>query len=302
LTVAREHGFQSWARLKARVEKDARSNTVELPHHKRIEDAVFVRGVELLDAGDAEGLREYLKQHPRLAQQRVAFEGGNYFRNPTLLEFIAENPIRHGKLPPNIVDVAKVILNAGVEQSALDETLMLVSTGSVARECRVQIPLIDLLCDSGADANAALQAAVLLDELEAASALVQRGARINLAVAAGLGRVEDFVKLLPNSTGEERHLALTMAADHGHLEIVKRLLEAGEDPNRYNPVGGHSHTTPLHQAAWRGHENIVHLLVERGARVDMRDLMWDGEPADWAYHGENPAIEAYLRARRKTSK
>jgi hypothetical protein len=36
-------------------------------------------------------------------------------------------------------------------------------------------------------------------------------------------------------------------------EIVRLLLDAGEDPNRYNPVGGHSHTTPLHQAAGGGH-------------------------------------------------
>jgi len=43
--------------------------------------------------------------HPKLAQQRVVFEGENYFRNPTLLEFVAENPVRRGALPPNIVEV-----------------------------------------------------------------------------------------------------------------------------------------------------------------------------------------------------
>ena len=42
----------------------------------------------------------------------MVFEGGNYFRNPTLLEFIAENPIRRGTLPENIAEVAKVILDA----------------------------------------------------------------------------------------------------------------------------------------------------------------------------------------------
>ena len=41
--------------------------------------------------------------------------------------------------------MAKVILDAGVEQGALNETLTLVATGSVPRECRLQLPLIDLL-------------------------------------------------------------------------------------------------------------------------------------------------------------
>jgi peptide-methionine (S)-S-oxide reductase len=74
--------------------------------------------------------------------QHVVFEGGNYFHNPTLLEFAAENPVRHGKLPRNILEVAKVILEAGVEQSALNETLLLVATGRVPRECDVQLGLI----------------------------------------------------------------------------------------------------------------------------------------------------------------
>src|SRR4029077_8501831 len=139
LAIAREYGFGSWARLKAHVEKPALSDRLNLPYHERIEDATFRRAVELLDAGDLAGLRTHLNQHPNLRRQHVTFEGGNYFRHPTLLEFIAENPVRHGTLPSNIVRVAKVILDAGVEQSALNETLMLVSTGSVVRECRLQL-------------------------------------------------------------------------------------------------------------------------------------------------------------------
>jgi hypothetical protein len=296
LAIAREYGFPSWARLKSHIAKPTLANQLDLPHHKRIEDPVFRHAVDLLDAGDAAGLRAYLKQHPKLARRHVTFEGGNYFRNPTLLEFVAGNPVRHKTLPANILEVARVILDAGVEQAALNETLVLVSTGSVPRECRVQIPLIDLLCDHGADPDAALEITVVVGELEAANALIARGSRIHLPIAARLGRMAEFLQLLPSSTGEERHLALTVAADLGQFEIVKLLLEAGVDPNRYNPVGGHSHTTPLHQAAWRGYEKIVRLLVAHGARLDIRDLLWNATPADWAEHGGWKEIEAYLRA------
>jgi ankyrin repeat protein len=48
-----------------------------------------------------------------------------------------------------------------------------------------------------------------------------------------------------------------LAAQHGQVEIVRLLLDAGEDPNRYNPVGGHSHCTPLHQAAGYGPSELV---------------------------------------------
>ena len=68
------------------------------------------------------------------------------------------------------------------------------------------------------------------------------------------------------------------------------------DPNRYNPVGGHSHTTPLHQASGAGHDAVVRLLVECDAKLDMKDILWQAIPADWAGHGGKQEIEAYLRA------
>jgi hypothetical protein len=295
LTIARESGFPSWARLKRHIEKPRLTDQLNLPHHERIEDPVFRRAVDLIDAGDVAGLRAYLKQYPKLAHQHVAFEGWNYFHNPTLLEFIAENPIRHGKLPANIVEIAKVILDAGPAEAELNETLMLVATGSVPRECRIQFPLIDLLCDHGADANSAIHAAALHGELEAAHTLIRRGARIDLPVAAALGRTEDFRRLLPDAGKDDRHLALALASQFGHVEIVRLLLDADEDPNRYNPVGGHSHSTPLHQAAANGNEEMVRLLVERGARLDMKDILWHGTPAGWAAHEGKLRVEAYLR-------
>ena len=120
---------------------------------------------------------------------------------------------------------------------------------------------------------------------DAAMALAKRGARIDLPEAAGLGLADNARRLVPSADAEARHSALALAAQHGGAEIVRILLAAGEDPNRYNPEGHHPHATPLHQAVLGGHEAVARLLVERGARLDIRDTIWDGTPLGWAQHG-----------------
>jgi ankyrin repeat protein len=99
---------------------------------------------------------------------------------------------------------------------------------------------------------------------------------------------------------EERRLAFALAAQFGHANIVEMLLDAGEDPNGYNPVGAHSHSTPLHQAALAGHHDVVRLLVEHGARLDVKDTIWQGTPEGWATHARKTDIAEYLRARKKS--
>jgi len=216
-----------------------------------------------------------------------------------VLEFVAENPVRRGTLPKNIVDVARVILDAGPDQVSRDTTLALAATGSVALERGATVPLIELLCEFGADPNEAINAAALHGSLLAVRALLKQGARMTLPVAAALNDVELVRRLLATATKRERHLALAMASQIGWIDVMRVLLEAGEDPNRYNPLGGHSHTTPLHQAALIGNEALVRLLLERGADVTMRDLMWGGSPADWARHEGHAELEAYLRGLEK---
>ncbi len=300
LTIAREHGFPSWPRMKQRIETPTLADRLDLPHHERIEDAAFRHAIDLLDAGDVDALRAHLKQHPALARQHVDLEGTNYFRHPTLLEFIAENPTRRGTLPKNIVEIARVILEAGTTQAALDETLMLVASSLVARESGAQRALIDLLCEHGADPNAGTRVAAIHGEFDAVEALLQQGALLDLPVAAAIARVDDARRLLPDASAEDRHWALAAASQFGHADIVRMLLDAGEDPNRYNPVGGHSHSTPLHQAALGGHLDVAQLLVERGARLDWKDTMWGGTPADWARHAGKSEVEKYLREEEST--
>jgi hypothetical protein len=298
LAIAREYGFPSWTRLKAHIEKSAHAD-LQPPHHERIADPAFSRAVELLDSGDADGLHAHLNHHPGLVHQRVLFEGGNYFSNPSLLEFAAENPIRHGSLPSSIVQVAKVILDAGgkADSASIESTLTLVCSGKVPRECNVQVPLIDLLCDYGADPNSSMLPALVHGELEAVVALIRRGAKIDLTLSAATGRTQAVRQLLQSASDEDRHRALALAAQHGHAEIVRLLLDAGEDPNRYNPMGCHSHSTPLHQAVLYGHEAVVRLLVERGAKLDIKDILFQGTPLGWAKYARHIEIEKYLQAK-----
>ena len=101
--------------------------------------------------------------------------------------------------------------------------------------------------------------------------------------------MDDAARLLPSADAEARHRALSLAAQHGHSEVVRLLLDAGEDPNRYNLEGNHAHSTPLHQAVLTGSEAVVRLLVERGARLDIRDTIWQGTPLGWALYGGGTA-------------
>jgi ankyrin repeat protein len=161
----------------------------------------------------------------------------------------------------------------------------------------VQIALIDLLCDHGADPDRAMLAALGHGEFEAAYALICRGAKVDLPVTAAIGRADDARFLLPDADGDDRHRAVALSALHGHVEVVGMLLDAGEDPNRYNPIGLHGHSTPLHQAIYHGHMEVVQLLIERGARLDIRDTVSDGTPVEWAEHAGHVDIAEYVLAR-----
>jgi len=298
LSVAREYGFASWSRLKAHVEGPL-GEKLSRPYDERIEDPSFRHALDLLDRGDADALRDYLASNPRLVRQRVEFEGGNYFTDPTLLEFIAENPGRRGSMPPHALDVARAILDADGkdDRRSVDSTLELVASSNEARKGNVQLALIDLLCDYGADPNAGINAALYYGEFESVEELLRCGAALNLTIAAATDRYEDALRLLSDASAEERQRAFALAAQHGHAEILRLLLDAGEDPSRYSPVGGHSHATPLHQAALAGHEAVVRLLVERGARLDIEDIHHRATPLGWAAYAGQAAVAEYLRSR-----
>ena len=297
LTIAREYGFASWPRLKANVEEQDREWQA-LPLHDQIEDPEFREAVDLIDNGDIGRLNALIRNHPDLVARRVSFEGRNYFRNPSLLQFTAENPIRQGALPRNILEVVSLLLEIGANRDLNDvnETLGLVCSGRIVREAGVQLQIIDVLLQHGANPESALRLAVAHEEWGAAEHLLATKAILDLPVAAALGQLPEVIERFSDASIEDRHLALAWASQYGHSTTVEWLLKAGEDPNRYNPVGAHSHSTPLHQAAFAGHLDAVKSLVRHGARFDIPDVLWKGTAMNWAEHGNRSEVVAYLKS------
>ncbi len=293
--LAREYGIASWRRLRE-IAAGNLGIELDLAHHERIEDPLFRKAVDFIDEGDVDALQSLLGNYPSLITRTVEFEGGNYFQRPTLLEFVAGNPVRHDSLPDNIVSVAKLLLESGAKQhiGPIDYTLGLVCSGRVMRESGAQLSMIDLLCEYGANPDGAISTALGHGEFEAAEALIKRGARVDLPVAAAMGLIDNASELLPAASSEQRHQALALSTQHGQVAIVELLLVAGEDPNRYNPVGYHAHSTPLHQAAIAGHFQTVKVLVGHGARADIPDIHFKASARDWASHGGYERIAKFL--------
>lgn len=265
----------------------------------------FEKAADAVVSGDVGTLRSMLRGAPELVRERSARA-----HRATLLHYVAANGVEdeRQRTPANALEIARMLLDAGAEVDAVARMYdaeattmdMLVSSAHPAA-AGLQAALAELLLDYGADINrrgkngqTPVVTALAFGYLDTAKLLADRGATLSFEALAGLGR--DIRAALAETDGASRHAALALAAQHGHSAIVEILLDAGEDPNRYNPPGYHGHSTPLHQAVAGGHLDVVKLLVRRGARVDIRDSVYDGTPLDWAIHLKNESVAEYLRA------
>ena len=297
LVIAQDYHLATWDDVTTFARKAAGD-----PEVQRFESAV-----EAVVGGDLDGLQRMLREHPELVTSRSARR-----HRATLLHYIGANGVENvrQKTPDNALAIAKLLLDSGAEADALASmydqlctTMSMLVTSTHPAEKGLQAPLAELLLDYGAELEgpgsewrSTLMATLTFGYTDTARAMHRRGATLYLNSAAGLGLIDDVRRLLPGSSAEVRHSALALAAQHGHPEAVRLLLDAGEDPSRYNPEGHHSHSTPLHQAVWSGHLDVVKLLVERGARLDLRDKVYEGTPLGWAEYGDKQEIAAYLKS------
>ena len=307
LALARWYHFADWPRLTEYVEAVRQPGSAVWR---------FERAVEAVIDGDIATLKDLLRQDPALTHARSTRV--THFDPPVhgamLLHYVASNGVEgyRQRSPKNAADVAATLLDAGADPDALCDlygskctTMALLVSSTPPKNAGVQVPVLHVLIDHGAAVTpkgegswtSPVTTALVFGMKDAAAALVERGAPVDtLQAAAGLGREADVTRMLPSASSDERHRALALAAQLGQPRIVELLLDAGEDPNRYNPPGTHSHTPPLHQAVAAGHLDVVKLLVERGARLDIRDTIYQGTPLGWANYCEKPEIAKYLEA------
>ena len=275
---------------------------------------VFERAVEAVIDGDTATLAALLQAHPELVRARSTrvTQGDPPVHGATLLHYLAANGVEdeRQRSPKNALEIAKLLLEGGADPNALSSaygsrctTMSLLVSSTPPAKAGVQIPLLNVLIDYGAAVTpngeglwtSPLITALVFGFADAARTLVERGAPIDtLAAAAGLGHLQQVKEMMPSADGDDRHRALALAAQLGHPGIVMLLLEAGEDPNRFNPPGTHAHSTPLHQAICAGHLDVVTALIEKGARLDIEDKIHRATPLGWAEYCNRPEIARYL--------
>ena len=113
--------------------------------------------------------------------------------------------------------------------------------------------------------------------LEAMAFLLARGARIDADPYRGTGLLWATVK--------------------SGVDAVRWLLDHGADVNRRATFGGPGHgqgVTALHLAAQGGHLEVARLLIERGADTAVKDDLFASTPGGWARHFGQEQVAALL--------
>ena len=274
-------------------------------------DSLFQQAVLAIDTGNVNLLKQLLENNPELASERLRSPGswltdqiGNaldsFFKDPYLLWFVSEDAVRNKTLPLNIATIAGIIIEKARTEKAkslqeqLDYAIRLVAWSWVARECGVQIDLLNVMIDAGASTDGVSNDALVNGNFAAAEQLIKRGAKLTLPTALCLGRWSEANMLASMAVDKQKQFSLVLAALNGKAEAVARVMSYGVNINEPSQHL-YSHATPLHHAVWSGSLDTVKLLVEAGAKLDTRDTIYDGTPLDWAEYAKKEEIAIFLR-------
>jgi ankyrin repeat protein len=294
--IARSHGFATWARF---------SKHLNGLNEKSSAIARFEAAADAIIKGDIKTLKRLLRDDPRLVHARSTRQ-----HRATLLHYVSANGVEgyRQKTPANIVEIAEVLLKAGAEVDAEADvygggstTLGLVATSVHPFRAGVQNPLLQLLLDYGAkidhktgagNRQSSVLGALANGRPEAAAYLAERGARLNLDAAAGVGRLDVVKSFFKDKTtpGKKRlQSAFVHASGGGHKDVVEFLLNKGVDL----AYGGADGQTPLHWAVIFGQLETVKLLLKYKPPLESRNMYGGtvlGQTMWSAAHGGNPKV------------
>ncbi|MBX7083223.1 MAG: ankyrin repeat domain-containing protein [Nannocystaceae bacterium] len=158
------------------------------------------------------------------------------------------------------------------------------------------------LLDAGADPNArahfhggpgrsALALARRVGALDVAQMLIDRGARddepsafadlLAACTAGDMTRARQCMPSIDTGRGSGDVAAFIEIVGRGDPRPVAALVAAGVPVAATNHLGH----TALHWAAWRGHADVVRVLLAAGAPIEAREDQFRGTPLAWAAHG-----------------
>jgi ankyrin repeat protein len=302
--IARSHGFDSWTKFSKHLHGLTQKNSAT---------ARFEAAADAIVKGDIKTLERLLRDDPQLIHARSTREHG-----ATLLHYTSANGVEgyRQQTPPNIVEIAALLLKNGAEVDAEADvygggatTLGLAATSVHPYRAGVQNQLMQLLLDHGSEIDhktaGGNQENSVMSALDngrgpAAVYLADRGARLNLLSAAGVGRV-DVVKGYFNEDGTRKaktsqkqvQRAFLYACNWGRNNVIEFLLDKGIDLED----GGEGGQTGLHCAAIGGHIDTVKLLLKLNPPLELRNMYGGtvlGQTLWSAAHGGDPKVYAEI--------
>jgi ankyrin repeat protein len=269
--IARTYGFLSWPKFSKHLDELARSSPVSR----------FEKAADAIVSGDVATLKRLLREDPKLIRARSTRE-----HNATLLIYAAANGVEsyRQKTPKNIVEIVEALLKAGAEIDAEADvygggctTLGLAATSVHPERAGVQEALLQVLLDHGArmedppqagNRHSLIVACLGNGRPKAADFLANCGARLDLAGAAGLGRLDVVKELIDEATDQQRDEGFRYACLYGRRDVVQWFLERGMDLAGHRGDG----QTALHMAVIGGHLEIVKLLLGHKPPLEAKNV------------------------------
>jgi hypothetical protein len=282
-------------------------------------DRKFHPAIAAIKSGDVERLKSLIDQDPTLATARSSTS------HPTLLQCLTLDAVD----VPNKVEMARVLVDAGADIHGALAAAACIDNVEVAA-----FMLDSGASVNGAGGWSPLEEALYWGNQGIIDLLLGRGVSIhNLRIAAGLGRI-DLIESFFRSDGSLKpeagkidwpfgdiancnwaaplkkemqakvdswshdpsniiDNAFVYACMQNQIEAAKLLLQKGANIDAIPPGFDYSGTA-LHNAAVRGHREMVEWLIEQGANPKVKDTKVNSSPAGWAEHGGHHALKESL--------